>query len=77
MVLETREMLCELFHFNRPPNAIFTMNIIRSLNFLKKGLWGPGDHVLVSAMEHNALMRPLTQLADIGVTFTRMPCSEQ
>ena len=30
-----------------------------------------------SAMEHNALMRPLTQLADIGVTFTRMPCSEQ
>ena len=51
-------MLCELFHFNRPPNAIFTMNIIRSLNFLKKGLWGPGDHVLVSAMEHNALMRP-------------------
>ena len=22
-------------------------------------------------------MRPLTQLADIGVTFTRMPCSEQ
>ena len=77
MVLETREMLCELFHFNRPPNAIFTMNIIRSLNFLKKGLWGPGDHVLVSAMAHNALMRPLTQLADIGVTFTRMPCSEQ
>ena len=70
-------MLCELFHFNRPQNVIFTMNITQSLNFLIKGFWGPGDHVLVSEMEHNAVMRPLTQLADIGVTFTRMPCSEQ
>ena len=77
MVLETREMLCELFHFNRPQNVIFTMNITQSLNFLKKGFGGPGDHVLVSAMEYNAVMRPLTQLADIGVTFTQMPCSEQ
>ena len=35
-------MLCELFHFNRPQNVIFTMNITQSLNFLKKGLWGQG-----------------------------------
>ena len=70
-------MLCELFHFNRPQNVIFTMNITQSLNFLKKGFGGPGDHVPVSAMEYNAVMRPLTQLADIGVTFTQMPCSEQ
>ena len=68
MVLETREMLCELFHFNRPQNVIFTMNITQSLNFLKKGFGGPGDHVLVSAMGHNAVMRPLTQLAAVSYT---------
>lgn len=64
-------MLCELFHFNRPQNVIFTMNITQSLNFLIKGFWGPGDHVLVSEMEHNAVMAPAHSVGDIGVTFTR------
>ena len=36
-----------------------------------------GDHVLVSAMEHNAVMRPLTQLARRGVRFDRIPCDGQ
>ena len=40
-------MLCELFHFNRPQNVIFTMNITQSLNFLIKGFWGPGDLSLI------------------------------
>ena len=77
MVFETREMLCGLFHFNRPQNVIFTMNITQSLNFLLKGLLKQGDHVLVSSVEHNAVMRPLTQLLEDGVSFTRMPCNEQ
>ena len=38
------------------------------------GALRPGDHVLVSAMEHNAVMRPLTQLAKHGVAFDRIPC---
>ena len=37
-----------------------------------KGLLKKGDHVLVSAMEHNAVMRPLVQLLDYGITFDRM-----
>ena len=36
-----------------------------------------GDHVLVSAMEHNAVMRPLTQLAKHGVAFDRIPCDAE
>ncbi len=75
MVLETREMLCELFHFSHPANVVFTMNITQSLNFLLKGLLHTGDHILVSAMEHNAVMRPLTQLLKQGVSFTRIPCN--
>lgn len=53
----------------------FTANITVSLNRLLKGLLRPGDHVLVSAMEHNAVMRPLVQLAQQGVSFDRIPAN--
>ncbi len=76
-VLDTREKLCSLFHFEESRNVIFTMNITTALNELCKGLLRPGDHALVSAMEHNAVMRPLVQLAAHGVEFDRIPCSRQ
>lgn len=73
-VYETREQLCRLFHFPNCKNVIFTQNVTASLNILIKGLLKPGDHILVSAMEHNALMRPLVQLQQSGITFDRIPC---
>lgn len=73
-IYETREQLCRLFHFPKSKNVIFTGNVTASLNFLLKGLLKPGDHVLVSAMEHNAVMRPLVQLKEFGVNFDRIPC---
>lgn len=75
MVLETREQLCRLFHFDQCENVIFTPNITTSLNLVLKGFLEPGDHVLVSAMEHNAVMRPLRQLEQLGVSFDRIPCT--
>ena len=63
VVYETRSLLCELFHGPDVKNVIFTKNITESLNVLLKGILRPGDHVLVSAMEHNAVMRPLQQIA--------------
>ena len=77
-IFETREQLLRLFHFTsgKGKNVIFTPNITTSLNILLKGLLKPGDHVLVSSMEHNAIMRPLVQLAGNGVTFDRIPCRE-
>ncbi len=76
MVFETREMLCRLYHGPDCKNVIFTKNVTESLNVLLKGLLQPGDHVLTSSMEHNAVMRPLVQLEKKGVSFTRIPCSE-
>ena len=73
-VYETRELLCRLFNADDPKNTIFTKNVTESLNFVIKGLLKPGDHVLVSSMEHNAVMRPLTQLSEYGITFDRIPC---
>ena len=72
-VLETREQLCELFRFRDPTHVIFTPGQTVSLNMVLKGFLRPGDHVLVSSLEHNGVMRPLTQLAEQGVTFDRIP----
>ncbi|MBP5291239.1 MAG: aminotransferase class V-fold PLP-dependent enzyme, partial [Lachnospiraceae bacterium] len=74
MVYETRLLLCNLFGGHDPAEVVFTKNVTESLNILMKGLLKPGDHVLVSAMEHNAVMRPLRQLEKKGVNFTRIPC---
>lgn len=77
IVLDTRQRLTTLFHGPDCRNVVFTRNITESLNVLLKGFLKPGDHVLVSAMEHNAVMRPLTQLAAQGVSFDRIPCDGQ
>ena len=76
-VYDTRVQLCRLLGGRNaePKNVIFTKNITESLNVLLKGLLRAGDHVLVSSMEHNAVMRPLGQLAKRGVRFTRVPCA--
>ena len=73
-VFNTRKLLAQLFHFPLTKNVILTGNITQSLNMLLKGLLRPGDHVLVSSMEHNAVMRPLVQLSKDGISFDRIPC---
>jgi cysteine desulfurase family protein len=42
-----------------------------------KGFLKPGDHILTSSMEHNAVMRPIRQLEAEGVSFDRIPCNGQ
>lgn len=77
IVYETRELLCRLFNFPKPENVIFTKNITESLNVILKGLLKPGNHVLVSTMEHNAVMRPLASLAEKGVEVSAVHCNHQ
>ena len=74
-VYETRQLLCGLFGGQDCRQVIFTKNVTESLNLLLKGFLRSGDHVLVSSMEHNAVMRPLVQLEARGVAFTRVPCA--
>ena len=69
LVYETRQMLCSLFGGEDCRNVAFTKNVTESLNVILKGLLKPGDHVLVSSMEHNAVMRPLVQLEKQGISF--------
>lgn len=73
-VYETRDLICKMFGGEDCRNVVFTKNVTESLNVIIKGLLKQNDHVLVSSMEHNAVMRPLVQLKEKGVSFTRIPC---
>ena len=73
-IFETREQLCLLFNSSKSDHVVFTMNITQSLNYLIKGLLQPGNHCIVSSMEHNAVMRPLSHLQKSGVSFDRVAC---
>lgn len=67
-----RESLARFFHFPEPAtHVILTPGATAGLNMVIKGLLKPGDHCIVSSMEHNAVMRPLLQLP--GVEFDRIP----
>ena len=76
IVYETREKLAKMFHFHEPANVVFTKNITESLNIVLKGLLTENDHVIVSSMEHNAVMRPLNSLGKKGVSFSRIQCNQ-
>lgn len=76
-VLETRELLCTLFHHSNPTSVIFTKNVTESLNVLIKGLLRPGDHVIVSTLEHNAVMRPLNSLLHKNISISRAFCNQK
>ena len=74
IIYTTRQRLNNIFNGHDPSHVIFTQNVTMSLNMVIKGLLKSGDHVLVSSMEHNAVMRPLTQLLDKSITFDVIPC---
>ncbi len=73
---ETRQMLADLFGYPNPKHVVYTPSVTFSLNLLLKGFLHPDDHVIVSSMEHNAVIRPLIQLADKGLEYDKIPCDE-
>ena len=76
VTLQLRQRLKRLFHFRSPvTHVILTPGATWGLNMAIKGFLKPGDHCIVSSMEHNAVMRPLLQLE--GVEFDRISCDRE
>lgn len=59
LVYRTRKRLADFFGADGPEQVVFTQNCTQSLNYVIKGVLKKGDHVVVSNLEHNAVMRPL------------------
>ena len=76
VTLLLRESLKKFFHFPDPvTHVILTPGATAGLNMVIKGFLKPGDHCIVSSMEHNAVMRPLLQLQ--GVEYDRIPANRE
>ena len=75
LVFDARERVTRLFGASDPSQVVFTRNVTEALNLVLKGYLKPGDHVIVSSMEHNAVMRPLNQLTERGVRYSRAQCT--
>ncbi len=76
VTLTLRQRLAGLFSFPEPPtHVILTPGATAALNMIVSGLLRPGDHCIVSSVEHNAVMRPLLRLP--GIEVSRIPCSSE
>lgn len=68
MVLDCRMALADMFCVRRPEQVVFTSSATHGLNIAIRSLVGPGDAVVISGYEHNAVWRPLHGVgADIRV----------
>ncbi|NLN06787.1 MAG: aminotransferase class V-fold PLP-dependent enzyme [Firmicutes bacterium] len=75
LIYETRILLSEFFNVPQPEQVVFTPSVTYALNLVLKGLLAEGDQVLISSMEHNAVVRPLTRLAaERGIQVMRLSC---
>lgn len=68
-----REHLADLLHA-RPSEIIFTSGGTESDNFALFGLLHAGDHLVVSAIEHDAVLHAANVLESRGVAVTRVAC---
>lgn len=66
-VYSCRERLCNLFNFSKPENVILTQSCTLALNIVIKGILKKGDHVVISSLEHNSVLRPLEKLLEAGI----------
>ena len=69
-VYQTRKIAAELLHAPDAEHVLFTPSCTQAINTVIKGILQPGDHVVISCMEHNAVLRPIWEMKKRGVLFT-------
>lgn len=66
-VLNCRKTLNTFFEGYDFDRVIFTKNCTEALNIALFGVLRSGDHAIVSCMEHNSVLRPISYLAKQGI----------
>ena len=74
MIVQTRRLLAEFFGFGGDPNrVVFSLNATDSLNAALFGLVEPDDHLVITRLEHNSVLRPANHMErDRNVAVTRI-----
>lgn len=74
-IYECREEICSLVNAPTPENVILVPSCTYGLNLIIKGALEIGDHVLISDMEHNSVLRPVHRLSSEGkITYDVFDC---
>jgi len=74
LVDDTRKLLTAFFNGTDPNRLVFSYNSTDALNLALFGMIGRGDHVVTTALEHNAVLRPLHHLSvEGGVEVEHVP----
>ena len=68
-----REEAAALFHVTSVDQVVFTFNATHGLNIAIKTLVHPGDRVVISGYEHNAVTRPLHAIPEVEILVSRSP----
>lgn len=66
-LFECRNNIGSLMNFSNPEKVILTPGCTFAINTVIKGILKKGDHVVISSLEHNSVVRPLQKLSDSGV----------
>ncbi len=73
---EARECAAEMFGATSPDCVIFTANTTWGINTALKSYIPRGSHILISDLEHNAVLRPVMEMKHRGdITFDIFPTS--
>ena len=67
MLYKTRCAVGKYFGMSRPDKVVFTKNSTEAMNLFFDGFLKRGDHVIISCYEHNAVLRPIQHLKDLGI----------
>lgn len=67
---EAARQLAADFFGTSPSRVAFTANATAALNYAIKGILRPSDHIITTVTEHNAVLRPLYQLEEQGVSLS-------
>lgn len=72
LVMECRETVARFFGIGDETRIAFTANATEAINLGLFGVLQPGDRVVTTSMEHNAVIRPLRALTQQGVDVVRV-----
>jgi cysteine desulfurase family protein len=75
LLYEAREALAELFAIDDANQIVFTHNATDAISMAVFGLLCPGDTIVTTAMEHNAVARAVRFVEAKGVNVSVVPCS--
>jgi cysteine desulfurase family protein len=74
LLLDTRIKLASLVGSSDFKSVIFTSGITEALNMIIGGMLTERDHVIVTSLEHNSVIRPLVER---DIEYSTLPCDDK